>query len=34
MQSITNAFNTLIPRVNQHSKGFITDGSMEKIKLH
>lgn len=34
MQSITNAFNTLIPRVNQHSKGFITDGSMERIKLH
>lgn len=33
MQSITNAFNTLIPRVNQHSKGFITDGSMERIKL-
>lgn len=33
MQSITNAFNTLLPRVNQHSKGFITDGSMERIKL-
>ena len=34
MQSITNALNTLIPRVNEHSKGFLTDGSMEKIKLH
>lgn len=34
MQSITNAFNTLIPRVNEHSKGFITDGSVEKIKIH
>lgn len=34
MQSITNALNTLIPRVNEHSKGFITDGSMERIKLH
>lgn len=34
MQSITNALNTLIPRVNEHSKGFITDGSMEKIRLH
>lgn len=34
MQAITNALNTLIPRVNEHSKGFITDGSMERIKLH
>lgn len=34
MQSITNALNTLIPRVNEQSKGFITDGSMERIKLH
>lgn len=34
MQSITNALNTLVPRVNEHSKGFITDGSMERIKLH
>lgn len=33
MQAITNAFNTLIPRVNEHSKGFVTDGSMERIKL-
>lgn len=34
MQSITNALNTLIPRTNEHSKGFITDGRMERIKLH
>lgn len=34
MQSITNALNTLVPRVNEHSKGFITDGSTERIKLH
>lgn len=33
MQSITNALNTLVPRVNEHSKGFVTDGSMERIKL-
>lgn len=33
MQSITNSLNTLIPRANEHSKGFITDGSMERIKL-
>ena len=34
MQSITNALNTLIPRVNEHSKGFITDGSMEMVRVH
>lgn len=34
MQSITNALNTLVPRVNEHSKGFITDGSMERIRKH
>ena len=33
MQSITNALNTLVPRVTQHSSGFITNGSMEKIRL-
>lgn len=33
MQSITNSLNTLLPRINEHSKGFITDGSMERIKL-
>lgn len=33
MQSITNAFNTLIPRVTQHRTGFINDGTQEKIRL-
>lgn len=34
MQAITNSLNTLIPRVNEHKRGFINDGSMEKIRLH
>ena len=33
MQSLTNSLNTLIPRVNEHRRGFINHGSMEKIKL-
>lgn len=33
MQSITNALNTLLPRVTQHSTGFINDGTQEKIRL-
>lgn len=33
MQAITNSFNTLIPRVNEHSKGFVNEGSMEKLKV-
>lgn len=33
MQSITNAFNTLLPRVTEHGRGFINDGSQEKIRL-
>lgn len=33
MQAFTNSINTLIPRVNEHSRGFINNGSMEKIKL-
>lgn len=33
MQSITNMLNTLIPRVNEHSRGFINSGSMEKLRL-
>lgn len=33
MQAITNSLNTLVPRVNEHSTGFINNGSMEKIKL-
>lgn len=34
MESITNAFNTLLPRANEHNKGFITDGSKEHIRIH
>lgn len=34
MQSITNAFNTILPRTNEHNKGFITDGSMEMVRVH
>lgn len=33
MQSLTNSFNTLVARVNEHSRGFVNNGSMEKIKL-
>lgn len=33
MQSITNSLNTLIPRMREHSTGFVNDGSMELIKL-
>lgn len=33
MQSITNSLNTLIPRVNEHSYGFINNGSQEVIRL-
>lgn len=33
MQSITNSLNTLVTRVNEHSKGFIDNGTMEKIRL-
>lgn len=34
MQAITNSWNTLVQRVNEHSRGFINNGSMEKIKQH
>lgn len=34
MQSITNSWNTLIPRVSEHKHGFLNDGVQEKIKLH
>ncbi len=33
MQSLTNSFNTLVARVNEHSRGFVNNGSMEKIRL-
>ncbi len=34
MQAITNSWNTLIPRATSHSTGFVTDGTMERIKAH
>lgn len=34
MQSIVNSLTTLIPRVNEHSMGFVNNGSMERIKQH
>lgn len=34
MESITNAFNTLLPRVNEHRKGFINEGTKEHIIIH
>lgn len=33
MQSITNSLNTLVTRTNEHSTGFINNGSMEKIRV-
>lgn len=33
MQSITNSLNTLIPRVVEHSTGFVNNGTQEKIYL-
>lgn len=33
MESITNSLNTLIPRVNEHHKGFRTNGSKEHIRI-
>ena len=33
MQSIANSWNTLIPRVTSHASGFVTDGTMERIKV-
>lgn len=33
MQAFTNTINTLVPRVNEHSRGFINHGAMEKLKL-
>lgn len=34
MESITNSWNTLIPRVTEHRMGFINNGSQESLKLH
>ena len=33
MQAITNSLNTLVLRVNEHSSGFVNNGSMEKLRL-
>ena len=33
MQALTNSLNTLVPRVNEHSSGFVNNGSMEKLRL-
>lgn len=33
MQSLTNSLNTLVVRVNEHNRGFVNNGSMEKMRL-
>ena len=33
MEAITNSLNTLIPRVSEHNRGFVNNGSREKIRL-
>ncbi len=33
MESITNSWNTLIPRIREHSFGFINNGSKEELKF-
>lgn len=33
MESITNMWNTLIPRVTEHKTGFINNGSKEYLKI-
>lgn len=33
MQAIVNSLNTLVPRATEHSRGFINNGSQEKIRL-
>lgn len=33
LESITNMWNTLIPRVTEHGRGFINNGSKETLKL-
>lgn len=34
MQSLTNMFNTLVPRATEHSKGFINSGVQERLRNH
>ena len=33
MESITNMWNTLVPRANEHASAFIGNGSKERLKL-
>ena len=33
MEAITNSLNTLVTRVNEHSRGFVNNGVKEKIRL-
>lgn len=33
MESITNMWNTLVPRTSEHSKAFIGNGTRERLKL-
>ena len=34
IESISNMWNTLVPRAQEHRKGFIHEGSKEHIKIH
>ena len=34
MESFTNMWNTLIPRMTEHDNGFATLGTREYIKIH
>lgn len=34
MESITNMWHSLIPRMSEHSTGFITEGTRENLKTH
>lgn len=33
MQAIANSWNTLIPRTTSHASGFVSDGTMERLKV-
>lgn len=33
MQALTNSLNTLIPRVREHSSGFVNNGNTEVVRL-
>ena len=34
MQSLTNMWNTLVPRMSDHRNGFLTEGTKELIRKH